>query len=343
MNMTEGMQRIRLLRIWEILSRETDEEHPMSTEELRARLRGLGIETHRTTVYEDIKLLNAAGYEILSRRGRSNRYFVMDRSFSDPEIHILLDAVQAASFITEKKTAELVDKIAMLAGSRKGEVLKKNIVRFNTAKSTNESIYYTVNEIVTAICNRKRIIFLYFDYDLHHNRVYRRDGHHYVVSPFATVFDDGHYYLVVYDERYGRMTNYRIDRMEHVEIIDEPATLPPSSLAFDIASYKRSLFGMFAGETTDVTLRIHRSLIDTVYDLFGEGVCFLSDGEDTVRFTATVQLSDLFLGWCCSFGDKLQLIAPREVTRHLRAYIDAISGVYAVKKENEEKGKSVTP
>ena len=34
-----------------------------------------------------------------------------------PELRILIDAVQAASFITEKKTLELVDKIAALGGS----------------------------------------------------------------------------------------------------------------------------------------------------------------------------------------------------------------------------------
>lgn len=203
MKSNEKYNRIRPLKIWEILQRETDEDHPMGTEELRAKLLECGIEAHRTTIYEDIKLLNECGYEIMSRRGRSNQYYVMDRSFSNPEVHILLDAVQAASFITDKKTAELVDKIAQLAGSQKGLVLKKNIVQFNTAKSSNESIYYNVNEIVTAINNRQKIIFLYFDYDYNHNRVYRKDGHHYVVSPYATVFDDGHYYLVIYDKRFN--------------------------------------------------------------------------------------------------------------------------------------------
>ena len=207
MKTNEKFNRIRPLKIWEILQRETDEDHPMGTEELRAKLLEFGIDAHRTTIYEDIKLLNECGYEIMSRRGRSNQYYVMDRKFSNPEIHILLDAVQAASFITDKKTTELVDKITQLAGSQKGLVLKKNIVQFNTAKSSNEGIYYNVNEIVTAINQRQKIIFLYFDYDNNHNRVYRKGGHHYVVSPYATVFDDGHYYLVIYDKRYNKMTN----------------------------------------------------------------------------------------------------------------------------------------
>ncbi len=230
MNNGEKNNRIRPLKIWEILQSETDEDHPMGTEELRAKLAECGIQSHRTTIYEDIKLLNDWGYEIMVHRGRSNQYYVMDRQFSSPEIHILMDAVQAASFITRKKTAELVDKIADLAGSQKGLVLKKNIVQFNTAKSANEGIYYLVNEIVTAINNRQKIIFLYFDYNEKHERVYRRNGHHYVVSPVATVFADGHYYLVIYDNRYKKISHYRIDRMDRVEIIDEQADMPPEEL-----------------------------------------------------------------------------------------------------------------
>lgn len=324
----EKLNKIRLLKIWEMLQAETDEDHPMGTEEIIARLAECGIEAHRTTIYDDIKLLNECGYEILSRRGRSNKYYVEDRSFSSAELHILLDAVQAASFITDKKTEELVDKIAQLAGSQKGLVLKRNIVQFNTAKSSNESIYYSVNEIVTAINNRQKIIFLYFDYDTNHKKVYRRDGHHYVVSPYATVFSDGHYYLVTYDSRYKKMVNYRIDRMEKVQMVEDHAEMPPDELAFDIGVHKKQLFGMFSGEATEVSIEMHKSLIDAVFDLFGEKTRILSNGADTIRFTAEVQVSALFFGWCCSFGDRLKLLGPSSVIEQLKEYTDTIKSQY---------------
>ena len=325
----EKYNRIRPLKIWEILQAETDEEHPMSTEELRARLAENGIASHRTTIYEDIRLLNDCGYEIMKRRGRGNLYYVEDRKFSEPELHILLDAVQASNFVTEKKTAELVDKIASLAGSQKGNVLKQNIVQFNTSKSSNERIYYSVNEIVTAINEQKKIIFLYFDYDNNHNRVYRRDGHHYVVSPYATVFADGHYYLVIYDKRYDKMSHYRIDRMDKVQIIDEPAEMPPKDFDFDIATYKKQLFGMFSGDTTLVNIEIHKSLRDVIFDLFGEHTKILPcKNPDFVRINVNVQVSDLFFGWCCSFGDKLKVVGPDNIAESLLEYTKQISKIY---------------
>ena len=162
-------------------------------------------------------------------------------------------------------------------------------MQFNTTKSTNESIYYSVNEIVTAINNRQKIIFLYFDYSEKHERVYRRNGHHYVVSPVATVFDDGHYYLVIYDKRYNKISHYRIDRMDKVEIIDEQADMPPEELGFDIATHKKQLFGMFAGTATTVSLEMNRRLMDAVFDLFGENTEILPYGADKIRFSAEVQ------------------------------------------------------
>ena len=260
----------------------------------------------------------------------------MDRKFSNPEVHILMDAVQAASFITEKKTAELVDKIAHLAGSQKAAVLKKNIVQFNTAKSDNESIYYSVSEIVTAINNRQKILFRYFDYDSNHERVYRRDGHRYVVSPFATIFADGHYYLVIYDDRHNKMVHYRIDRMENVTLLNELAVMPPDEIAFDFGSYKKQLFGMFSGETTNVTIEMSSHLIDVVFDLFGENTRILPFGDNKIRFSADVQISDLFFGWCSSFGENVKLIAPQNVLEDYKAYLTKVELQYQKGANDEE-------
>ncbi len=40
----------------------------------------------------------------------------------------LIDAVQAAAFITDKKSEELIGKIAALGGSYRAEVLTRNLV-----------------------------------------------------------------------------------------------------------------------------------------------------------------------------------------------------------------------
>ena len=141
----ENYQKIKLLKIMEILRQETDEEHLMTKVELAARLVAVHVSCSPRSLIRDIKLLNEQGYEIMERLiGHEKAYFVCDRSFSVPELKILIDAVQAASFVTEKKTGELVDKIAALGGSHRAALLKGNLVKFNTRKHRNENVYYSV-------------------------------------------------------------------------------------------------------------------------------------------------------------------------------------------------------
>ena len=137
----EKNQKIKLMKIMEILRQETDEEHPMTKVELAARLVAMKVSCSPRSLIRDIKLLNEQGYEIMERLiGHEKAYFVCDRSFSVPELKILIDAVQAASFVTEKKTLELIDKIAALGGSHKAAILKRNLIKFNTRKHRNETV-----------------------------------------------------------------------------------------------------------------------------------------------------------------------------------------------------------
>lgn len=141
-----------------MLKQDTDEQHPLTTNQIIEKLKAAGIECDRKTLYQDIATLNSYGYEIIQRRGQhNNSYYVIDRNFDVPELRILMDAVQAASFVTEKKTAEFIDKISALGGSNRAELLKRNIVLFNTTKHTNENIYYSIDKIDEAILSERKI------------------------------------------------------------------------------------------------------------------------------------------------------------------------------------------
>ena len=324
----EKDKRIRLLKIWEILRQETDEENPMGTETLRKKIAEFGFHCDRRTLYDDIRVLNEFGYEILCRRSSSNEYYVVERTFDIPEVQILMDAVQAASFVTNKKTDQLVDKIAQLAGSQRGDVLKKNIVQFHTPKSTNEGIYYVVDEITNAIENQRQIEFYYFGYDTNHNRVYRKDKKRYTVNPLATVFCDDEYYLMCYDDKHGNIGHYRIDRMDSVKMTDKPITETEQSKQFDLSRHKRQLFGMYNGEYEQVTIQVDKSLVDHIFDKFGEDTQMTVDAEDNVTFKAEIQVSPVFLGWCCSFGGLLKVVEPQAVADKVKSYADATAELY---------------
>ena len=77
-------QKIKLLVLYDILQRETDEEHPLSTNEIIERLSARGIEVSRKILPGDIALLNKYGFEILSYKKKSHYYYVAYRPFDMP-------------------------------------------------------------------------------------------------------------------------------------------------------------------------------------------------------------------------------------------------------------------
>ena len=78
-------QIIKLLVLWDILQKNTDEEHSMTTQDIMTALDKCDISVSRKTLYEDIALLNKYGYEVLCQKSRSNVYYVVDRKFERSE------------------------------------------------------------------------------------------------------------------------------------------------------------------------------------------------------------------------------------------------------------------
>lgn len=316
----ENWQKYKLLKLMELLRQETDEQHPLTTNAICHKLEQMHIPCERRTLSKDIAVLNDIGYEVMwTWVGKEKGYYIADRSFSVPELKILIDAVQAASFITERKTAELVDKIAALGGSHKADILKSNMVCFNTRKHTNESIYYNIDCLESAIEQKKKVGFFYFNLDENGEKVYRRDHQQYIVEPVSLVYNEDNYYLVSYSAAHNDKINYRVDRMERVCIIEEEVSEESVALRDDLDAYIDQVFKMFNGEVVSVTLSFKKSLIGVVYDRFGEDTKMLSGDGDTCITTVKVQLSPTFWGWVFQFAGEMTILSPVRVIAEYKA------------------------
>lgn len=325
--MKENCQKIKLLKLMELLRQETDEHHPLSTNEICSRLSTMGISCERRTLAKDILLLNEQGFEVMCCRvGKEKGYYIEDRSFSVPEIKILIDAVQAANFITEKKSSELIDKISALGGSHQADILKSNLVHFNTRKHSNETIYYSVGYLEDAIQQKNKVLFRYFDLDEHGEKVYRRDGHRYVVEPVALVFHEDNYFVVVYSAKHDSTANYRIDRMDSVEIIDEPVSQKALTLRNEVAGYTERVFKMYGGQSVDLVIEFDDKLIGTVYDKFGENTKMIRTHEHGCVATVKVQISPTFWGWLFQFGKQMRILSPANLIDEYTTIVSELVG-----------------
>jgi predicted DNA-binding transcriptional regulator YafY len=291
------------------LLEKTDENNPMTVSELSAELVRYGVTAERKTIYADIEILTLYGLDIIKQRDKSVKYYIASRQFELPELKVLVDAVQSSRFITEKKSAELIAKLSSLTSAAQARELRRQVHVAGRAKSFNESAYYCVDVIHSAINNGKKITFKYFDYDYRKNRVYRKDGAIYIVTPITLCWDSDKYYLVAYSEAHDELRHYRVDRMAETSEHEDAAAVLDTD-RFDVAKHIQRVFGMYGGETVRATLSFDESLINNVLDHFGKDVHITAKDNRRVEVTADVSVSPVFLGWIIQFGDRAEIKAP---------------------------------
>ena len=322
-------QKIKLLKLYEILRQHTDEDRPLSTNQLCAMLEAEGITCDRRTLAEDIDILNANGFEVLRRRTRyAMLFYIVDRRFDLAEVKILIDAIQAASFITKQKTVELTDKVASLTGSYKAAALTGNLVTFNTRKHTNEAIYYTVDTLQRALQQKLKASFQYFDLDQNGNRVLRKKSERYVVNPVGLVYHEDNYYLVTYHETHEATVNYRVDRIANAQVEDEAVAGQAIALSSELGAYTERIFKMFNGPQATVELQFDRKLVDAIHDKFGESIEIIACKRKLCKATVEVLVSPVFFGWCFQFGKSMKILSPGFVAVEMKEHARAVAGMY---------------
>lgn len=309
-------QKEKLLRLLEILSARSDEEHPIPAPELVRALEAQGIPAERKSVYDDIEVLRGLGYDIQLQRGRG--YFLGERIFQLAELKLLVDAVQSSRFITVKKSGQLISKLEKLTSVHQAQALQRQVYVSGRVKSMNESIYYTIDAIHQAIASDRQITFQYFKYDLHREKELRHGGRRYRVSPFALLRSDDNYYLVAYDPEAAEIRHYRADKMLSIALTDQRRQGLEQYRAFDLGQYARIHFGMFRGREADVLLRCENRMADVIVDRFGDQVSMAPDGPE--HFTCSVHLavSPQFFGWLFGLDGGVTLLGPDWAAEELR-------------------------
>ncbi len=304
-------RKLKLLKLLELLRQETDEQHPMRTTDICQRLESMDVSCDRRILASEIQTLCEQGYEIHQcQMGRAKGYFIADRAFKVPELRMLLDAVEASQLLTEKKTQELKDKIINLSNDRQAEILKSTVVRFNSAKSTNERIYYTIEALEKAIRKKKKVTIRYFHLNEHQEKVYRSENGIHTVEPIALVYNNDKYYLTCYNPVADKNYNYRLDRIEWVEILKKKISKNAVIRSRSVAKYTAQVFKMYGGETVKVTLVFDARMIDYIYEKFGMDTKIRLCEDDSFTASVEVQLSPTFWGWLFQFTGQMRITAP---------------------------------
>ena len=312
-------QKLKLLYLCRILLEQSDEEHPLTVQELIAYLARYDIRAERKSIYDDLNALSRFGLDVQFRKGHTPGWFVGTREFELPELKLLVDAVQSSRFITRKKSGALIRKLERLSSVYQAQQLQRQVFVSGRIKVMNESIYYNVDKLHSAIAAKRAITFQYFDYNMYRQKVFRRGGSRYTVSPYGLIWNNDNYYLVAYAGAHRQMRHYRVDKMENIVVTCLPREGADEHSTFDIAAYGQKHFGMYSGEEMTVTLRAKSSMAGVVFDRFGQDVILVPDGSDFFTVSISLVLSPQFFGWLFALEPEVELVAPAQAVEAYQA------------------------
>lgn len=314
--------KLRLLYIGKMLQN-TDEAHPLTNAEMMQILEDkYGMTTHRTTIPSDIDLLIKSGMEIEVIESKPKKYYLNDyaRTFSLPELKMLVDAVASFKFITKKKSDELIEKIITLGTPSSVPSLKRNLWPEGRIKQENERIYFNIEAVNQAINEKKKIAFQYFQYDVRKEQKLKHNGESYKFSPYALVWNGDYYYMVGLSEKHDGIGTFRIDRLAKTpQILDEDAIPMPEN--FDIAVFTNGMLRMYNSERCDVELVCDNSVMDAIIDKFGIEAKTYAYDMTSFKLEVNVAVNHVFFGWVFGFGGLVKIKSPENIRQQ---YIEMV-------------------
>lgn len=323
-------QKQKLLYIAQYLMENTDENHAVSTPQLIEYLNSQGIKAERKSIYNDIDTLNDFGMDIIRSEEHRGGYMLASRPFELAEVKLLVDLVQSSKFITEKKSRELIGKLETLTSKYDAKAMQRQVEIVGRSKTQNETIYYNVDIIHTAIHKNVKIRFHYFDWDVNKKMQLRHDGAWYEVSPWKLTWDDENYYLIAWDGKTEDVRFYRVDKIVDITLTEQTRDGKEAFEGMNLADLSKKTFGMFAGKEKTVRLRAEDSLTGVIIDTFGTEVALRKDGEQHFIARADVEVSSQFFGFLAGLGNRVEIISPDEVRTEYKEYLANIISQYNV-------------
>lgn len=344
---TAQPKKLLIMNILEILQRYTDEDHRLSQREIGEILeREYSVRADRKTIKRNLTDLIDAGYDLeYSESIRKNRQgedevlltdWYLNRTFTDSELRLLIDGLLFSKHIPYSQCRELVQKLEGLSSqyfrSRTGYIRT-----LPNDQPNNRQLFYTIEILDEAIRKKVQVAFRYLEYRadkrLHLRRNQEGQVREYIINPYQMAAVNGRYYLICNYDKYDNVSNYRLDRITEIRLLNTPVKdrtkVRGLEQGLNLPQHMAEHIYMLAGESIPVTFRTSKVILNDVMDWFGE-ISLFNETEDTVNAAVTVN-REAMICWAMQYGRYVEVLGPSDLREEVKqAFIKALEN-YAVK------------
>ncbi len=222
--------------------------------------------------------------------------FYLKQKFTNEELRLLIDSLLFSKHIPYSQAKKLITKLESLSNiyfkSR-----SQYIYPLPVDRTDNKQVFYNISILDEAIRKKQKVLFEYAEYhtDKKMHLKKREDGsvRKYVVTPYQMAVQEGKYYLICNYDKYDDISNYRVDRIRNIQVLEEKGK-PFETLKWsghqpmNLNEYMKEHVYMYSSENAFVKFRIVKAMISDVIDLFGKGVNFSEETDTHVSVSVHV-------------------------------------------------------
>lgn len=330
-----------ILYVLDILHNYSDKDHRLTQKEIVDLL----YETHqidldRRTVKQRVLELIEYGYDIETSGGFSNIY--LHKDITDGELRLLIEGLMFSKYIPYSYRQELIEKLVDLSGEY-FHVKSMETTRGqhkDQASLENFVLYTTLRGLEKAIKEAKKVCFNYNHYGVDENLAFtftpkmNQDGQpsKYKVNPYEIVSTNGRYYLICNYDKYDDLSNYRIDRITNIKILDENRK-PKNEVkglghGLDVSKHMDEHIYMFSGASEYVTLSFETNFINEFVDWFGTKNSRFIDQSDG-KVTAEVKVNrQAMTKWALQYALHVRVLTPADLVEEIKDNIQKANKMY---------------
>lgn len=329
-------QKAKILYLAKMLLELTDDDHGLTMNQILARLADAGISAEHKSIYSDMDTLRGLGLDIVKRgSARNTEYAIGERDFRYEELMMLVVAVESSKFLTHDMSSSLIDKLKTLTSAPSAAQLQGCIQSCSGPHMSNRHAFYHLHTIIDAIENGHQISFVYTHRTL---RGFEERGAQRTATPICVLYSEGNCYVATYNQEKDDIYMYRIDHMADVCELEAEAVRCEKTDAFDAERFALQSFGMFSGDVRTVTLLVHESCLNAVYDRFGTAELKVINVPDAwaqgkwARVVVDVIPSPPFYGWVAGFNGNVMIEHPTQVVEAYKQQLQhALEGPQALR------------
>lgn len=318
-------QKATILCIYEILKRYTDENHILSTEKIREKLKKVyDIDMERRAVYRNIDALRSMGVEIEGYQENREGYYLMDREFEMSEIRLLCDAVAASDVIKEETGKIIIKKLIDTQSIFQGRMLQKTVFVKSEKKILNKQLFYNIDTLNVAINQGCKISTKMMEYGLNHELTERKDSP-IVLSPYVTLWAEGNYYILGKREGVDQIEHFRIDLLKDIVILERGVDMIFGGL--NPSQYAKECISQNGEKKEKYEIECGLELWQDVAETFGKDADVVRN-DGTVITVKIMAVPSEMKSWILEHIDKCEAISPKRFREDIQRIIIKAYGQY---------------